>query len=122
MDVEDIKGIILHLIGCLLIAYSGYMLGTAILSDHGSGAGEVRQELQRTEEYQRQADERVKNIETAAGGITDAIGGSRKAVSEAEGTAGRIEADNGRAGAVIAECQQIIAAVRARGTVKATEN
>ena len=122
MDVEDIKGIILHLIGCLLIAYSGYMLGTAILSDHGNGAGEVRQELQRTEEYQRQADERIKNIETATGGITDAIGGSRKAVSEAEGTAGRIEADNGRAGTVIAECQQIIAAVRARGTVKATEN
>ena len=119
MDVQEIKGIVLHIIGCLLIFYSGFMFGRATLPNNSHGTGEVRQELQRTEEYQRQADERIKDIETATGGITDAIGGSRKAVSEAEGTAGRIEADNGRAGAVIAECQQIIAAVRTRGAVKA---
>ena len=118
MNVQDVKGIVLYIIGCLLIFYSGFMFGRATLPNNSHGAGEVRQELDRVEEYQRQADERIKNIETAAGGITDAIGGSRKAVSEAEGTVGRIEADNGRAGAVIAECQQIIAGVRARGTVK----
>ena len=116
MDVEDIKGIILHLIGCLLIAYSGYMLGTAILPDHGNGAGEVRQELDRVEEYQRQAEDRVRDIEKTTGSVADAIDGSRKTVSDAQGAAGRIEADAGRAGAVIAECQQIIAAVRTRGT------
>ena len=120
MDVEDIKGIILHMVGCLLIFYSGFMFGRATLPNNSHGAGEVRQELQRTEEYQRQADERIKNIETAAGNVTDAVSGSRKAVSDAQGTAGRIEADSGRAGAVIAECQQIVAGVRARGTVKAT--
>ena len=119
MNVQDIKGIVLHMVGCLLIFYSGFMFGRATLPNNSHGAGEVGQELKRVEEYQRQADERVKNIETAAGGITGAIGGSRKAVSDAQGTVGRIEADNGRASTVIAECQQIVAGVRARGAVKA---
>ena len=119
MDVEDIKGIILHLIGCLLIAYSGFMFGRAILPNNSHGTGEVRQELQRTEEYQRQAEQRVGEAGGTAAGIAGSIESGRKAVTDAQGTARLLEADNGRAGAVIAECQQIIAAVRARGTVKA---
>ena len=119
MDVQDIKGIVLHIIGCLLIFYSGFMFGRAILPNNSHGAGEVRQELDRVEEYQRQAEDRVRDIEKTTGSVADAIDGSRKAVSDAQGAAGRIEADAGRAGAVIAECQQIIAAVRTRGTVKA---
>ncbi|MEE3405674.1 MAG: hypothetical protein VZR73_16475 [Acutalibacteraceae bacterium] len=119
MDVQDIKGIVLHIIGCLLIFYSGFMFGRATLPDHGNGTGEVRQELDRVEEYQRQAEDRVRDIEKTTGSVADAIDGSRKTVSDAQGAAGRIEADAGRAGAVIAECQQIIAAVRTRGTVKA---
>ena len=95
------------------------MFGRATLPDHGNGAGEVRQELDRVEEYQRQAEDRVRDIEKTTGSVADAIDGSRKAVSDAQGAAGRIEADAGRAGAVIAECQQIVAAVRARGAVKA---
>ena len=119
MDVQDYKGIVLHIIGCLLIFYSGFMFGRATLPDHGNGAGEVRQELDRVEEYQRQAEDRVRDIEKTTGNVADAIDGSRKTVSDAQGAAGRIEADAGRAGAVIAECQQIIAAVRTRGAVKA---
>ncbi|MCR4556915.1 MAG: hypothetical protein K5779_03725 [Saccharofermentans sp.] len=119
MDVQEIKGIVLHIIGCLLIFYSGFMFGRATLPNNSHGTGEVRQELQRTEEYQRQAEDRVRDIEKTTGGVADAIEGSRKAVSDAQGTAGLIEADNGRAGAVIAECQQIIAAIRTRGTAPA---
>ena len=119
MDVQDYKGIVLHIIGCLLIFYSGFMFGRATVPNHGNGAGEVRQELQRTEEYQRQAEDRVRDIEKTTGNVADAIDGCRKAVSDAQGAAGRIEADAGRAGAVIAECQQIIAAVRTRGTAPA---
>ena len=115
MNVQDVKGIVLHIIGCLLIFYSGFMFGRETLPYKSNGAGEVRQELQRTEEYQRQAEDRVRDIEKTTGGIADAIDGNRKAVSNAQGTAGRIEADAGRAGAVIAECQQIIAGVRSRG-------
>ena len=103
MDVQDCKGIVLHLIGCLLIFYSGFMFGRATLPDHGNGAGEVRQELDRVEEYQRQAEDRVRDIEKTTGSVADAIDGSRKTVSDAQGAAGRIEADAGRAGAVIAE-------------------
>ena len=122
MDVQDIKGILLHIIGCLLIFYSGFMFGRATVPDHGNGTGAVRQELDRVEEYQRQAEDRVRDIETTTGSVADAIDGSRKTVSDAQGAAGRIEADAGRAGAVIAECQQIIAAVRTRGTTPATKN
>ena len=119
MNVQDCKGIVLHIIGCLLIFYSGFMFGRATVPNHGNGVGEVRQELQRTEEYQRQAEDRVRDIEKTTGNIADAIDGSRKTVSDAQGAAGRIEADAGRAGAVIEECQQIIAGVRARGAAKA---
>ena len=122
MDVQDLKGIVLHIIGCLLIFYSGFMFGRATVPDHGNGTGAVRQELDRVEEYQRQAEDRVRDIETTTGSVADAIDGSRKTVSDAQGAAGRIEADAGRAGAVIAECQQIIAAVRTRGTTPATKN
>ena len=115
MDVQDCKGIVLHLIGCLLIFYSGFMFGRATVPDHGNGTGAVRQELDRVEEYQRQAEDRVRDIEKTTGGIEDAIDGSRKAVTDAQGAAECIEADAGRAGAVIAVCQQIIAAVRSRG-------
>ncbi len=119
MDVQDCKGIVLHIIGCLLIFYSGFMFGRATLPDHGNGTGTVRQELDRVEEYQRQAEDRVRDIEKTTGNVADAIDGSRKAVSDAQGAAGRIEADAGRAGAVIAECQQIIATVRTRRTAPA---
>ncbi len=115
MNVQDYKGIVLHIIGCLLIFYSGFMFGRATVPDHGNGVGKVGQELQRIEEYQRQAEDRVRDIEKTTGNVADAIDGSRKAVTDAQGTAGRIEADAGRTGAVIAECQQIIAAVRSRG-------
>ena len=49
MNVQDCKGIVLHIIGCLLIFYSGFMFGRATVPDHGNGAGEVRQELDRVE-------------------------------------------------------------------------
>ena len=119
MDVQDIKGIVLHIIGCLLIFYSGFMFGRATVPNNSHGAGAVRQELDRVEEYQRQAEDRVRDIEKTTGSVADAIDGSRKAVTDAQGAAGRIEADTGRAGAVIAECQQIIAAVRSRGAASA---
>jgi len=122
MNVQDYKGIVLHIIGCLLIFYSGFMFGRATVPNNSHGAGEVRQELDRVEEYQRQAEDRVSDIDKTTGSVADAIDGSRKTVSDAQGTAGCIEADAGRAGAVIAECQQIIAGVRARGAVSATKN
>ncbi len=117
--MDEWKALVIFIAGCLLMAYAGYLLGRADVPNHIYGAGQVRQELDRTEEYQRQAEDRVRDIEKTTGNVADAIDGSRKTVSDAQGAAGRIEADAGRAGAVIAECQQIVAAVRARGAVKA---
>ena len=117
--MDEKKCFIMFVIGCLIIFYGGFVLGGGSISDLFRGTEPVRQELDRAEEYQRQAEDRVRDIEATTGGVTGAIESGRKAVTDAQGTAGRIEADNGRAGAIIAECQQIIAAVRARGKVKA---
>jgi hypothetical protein len=57
MNVQDVKGIVLHIIGCLLIFYSGFMFGRATLPNNSHGAGEVRQELDRAEQYQRQTED-----------------------------------------------------------------
>ena len=66
MNVQDYKGIVLHIIGCLLIFYSGFMFGRATVPNNSHGAGEVRQELDRVEEYQRQAEDRVSEIGRAS--------------------------------------------------------
>ena len=78
MNVQDYKGIVLHIIGCLLIFYSGFMFGRATLPDHGNGTGAVRQELDRVEEYQRQAEDRVRDIEKTTGNVADAISSTNK--------------------------------------------
>ena len=119
MDVQDIKGIVLHVVGCLLIFYSGFMFGGGNVPDLFRGAGQVREELERTEEYQREAEQGVKDAANRAGSVADAIAGSRDTIREAEGTAGRIEVGNQRAGDLIADSQQIIETVRRRGKVQA---
>ena len=119
MDGTERQKVMLGIAVGLALLYAGFVFGGGSVSDLFRGTDSARKELDRVEEYQRQAEDRVRDIEKTTGSISDAIDGSRKTVSDAQGAAGRIEADAGRAGAVIAECQQIIAAVRRRGTVKA---
>ena len=119
MDVREKQGIVLHIIGCLLIFYSGFLFGGGNVPDFFRGAGQVREELERTEEYQREAEQGVKDAANTAGSVADAIEGSRETIREAEGTVGRIEVGNQRAGELIADSQQIIETVRRRGKVQA---
>lgn len=122
MDENRRKDIIICIVVCLALFYAGFVFSGGNVSDFFHGADPARKELDRVEEYQRQTEQGIRDAEKSAKGITDAIDGSRKAVSDAAGTAGRIEADGQRAGIVIAECQQIIETVRRRGTVQATKN
>ena len=136
MDVQDIKGIVLHIVGCLLIFYSGFMFGRATVPDHGNGTGAVRQELDRVEEYQRQAEQGVSaaagtaaeitdtigsgrraviDAQNAAEGITGAVESGRRAVGEAADTAARLDNGFARTGAILAECEQIIGSIQKRG-------
>ncbi len=119
MDVREKQGIILHLIGCLIIFYSGFLFGGGNVPDLFRGAGQAREELERVEQHQREAEQGVKDAAVTAGSVADAIEGSQDTIREAEGTAGRIEVGNQRAGDLIADSQQIIETVRRRGKVQA---
>ena len=72
--------------------------------------------------WKEQAEQGIRDAERTTGNIADAVDGSKKAVSDAAGTAGRIASDGQRARIVIAECQQIIETVRRRGKVPAAQN
>ena len=116
------KKIMLGIAVCLALLYAGFVFGGGSVSDLFRGTDPARKELDRAAGYQRQAEQGIRDVEKSAEGITGAIDGSQKAVSDAQGTAGRIEIDGQRAGVVIAECQQIIETVRRRGKVPATQN
>ena len=116
------KKIMLGIAVCLALLYAGFVFGGGSVSDLFRGTDPARKELDRAAGYQRQAEQGIRDAEKSAEGITGAIDGSQKAVSDAQGTAGRIEIDGQRAGVVIAECQQIIETVRRRGKIPATQN
>lgn len=116
------KKIMLGIAVCLALLYAGFVFGGGSVSDLFRGTDPARKELDRAAGYQRQAEQGIRDAEKSAEGITDAIDRSEKAVSDAAGTAGRIEINGQRAGVVIAECQQIIETVRKRGKVPATQN
>ncbi len=116
------KRIMLGIAVCLALLYAGFVFGGGSVSDFFRGTDPAREELDRAEGYQRQAEQGIRDLEKTTGSVADAIDGSQKAVSDAAGTADRIESDGQRAGIVIAECQQIIETVRRRGKVPATQN
>ena len=122
MDDFDWKEVLLYIVIYLAIALSCYWLVGGDVPGFFRGAAPVREELDRTAGYQRQAEQGIRDLEKTTGNVSDAIGRSQKAVSDAAGTALRIESDGQRAGILIAECQQIIETVRRRGKVPATQN
>lgn len=122
MDGTERQKVMLGIAVCLALLYAGFVFGGGSVSDLFRGTDPARKELDRAAGYQRQAEQGIRDAEKSAEGITGAIDGSQKAVSDAQGTAGRIEIDGQRAGVVIAECQQIIETVRRRGKIPATQN
>ena len=122
MDDFDWKEVLFYIVVYLVIAVSCCWLVGGDVPGFFRGAAPVREELDRTAGYQRQAEQGIRDLEKTTGNVSDAIGRSQKAVSDAAGTALRIESDGQRAGILIAECQQIIETVRRRGKVPATQN
>ena len=121
MDDFDWKEVLFYIVVYLVIAVSCCWLVGGDVPGFFRGAAPVREELDRTAGYQRQAEQGIRDLEKTTGNVSDAIGRSQKAVSDAAGTALRIESDGQRAGILIAECQQIIETVRRRGKVPAAQ-
>ena len=84
------------------------------LSDNGSGADAVREQLNAVSRNQQSIADGIADIEGTADSIAGSIDQSETAISGAAGTAAKLESNNKTAGQLITECQQIIERVRAR--------
>ena len=100
--------IIIGVVAMLLGVAIGYGLGLRNVSDHGSGADAIGNQLEQTST----------NINNAADGISqaertaDQIG---TGLTNAKESAGYIHSTATTSSELVAECQSIIAKVRARG-------
>ena len=84
------------------------------LSDNGSGADAIGNQLNAAESNQQSITAEIKN---AAG----TAGRSEEAINNADAAAERIESGQREAGAIIADCQSIVKAVRERGKRETTQ-
>lgn len=136
MNDQRRKGFIIVIISCLIVFLAGYLLGGGNVPDFRWGDDAAQVELERAEEYQRQAEQGVSaaagtaaeitdtigsgrraviDAQNAAEGITGAVESGRRAVGEAADTAARLDNGFARTGAILAECEQIIGSIQKRG-------
>ena len=104
-------------IGIIIVALAfcaAYFLRSCGLHDNGSGADAVREQLNAAGSNQQSI---TAGIENAAG----TAGKSEEAINNADAAAERIESGQREAGAIIADCQSIVKAVRARGKSKTAQ-
>lgn len=94
--------------GVLVLLFCAVAMRSCGLHDNGSGADEVRNQLDAAGSNQQSITAGIKN---AAG----TAGRSEEAINNADAAAERIESGQREAGAIIADCQSIVRAVRARG-------
>ena len=100
--------IIIGVVAMLLGVAIGYGLGLRNVSDHGSGADAIGNQLEQTST----------NINNAAEGISQAAGTADQigsGIKDAKGTAGYLQHTADTSAELIADCQRIIRQVRARG-------
>lgn len=100
--------------GVLVILLCTLALRGCGVHDNGSGADAVREQLNAAGNNQQSI---TAGIENAAG----AAERSEEAINNADAAAERIESGQREAGAIIADCQSIVRAVRARGKSKTAQ-
>lgn len=110
---------------CIGIAVAGALILTGILAgviyDHGGRAGDAGAKLDAAVRNQSDITSRIDGIEKRVDDIGGRIDRSAEAVGRAEESALRIEGSLDEAGSLIADCQRIIAGIRARGEAYGTE-
>lgn len=116
---KEILTVVLIVLVFLVGAFGcGYLLGverTKDIYDHGSGIGDVREQLGTAAVHQRELTEGIGNAETGAARVEAGI----QHVSESVAIT---EAAVGDAAGLIDECQQILGRVRNRGQAHPVKN
>jgi len=100
--------IIIGVVAMLLGVAIGYSIGLRNVSDHGSGADAIGNQLEQAST----------NINNAANGISQAAGTADQigaGLAGAKESAGYIHSTATTSAELVSECQSIIARVRARG-------
>lgn len=105
--------IVLAVLFCAYFLFGG--------GDNGSGTGEIRNELDAVGRNQQSIADGIADVEGTADSIAGSIDQSETAISGAAGTAAKLESNNRTAAAIIADCQSIVRAVRARGKSKTAQ-
>ena len=100
--------IIIGVVAMLLGVAIGYGLGLRNVSDHGSGADAIGNQLEQASTNINSAAEGIRQAERTA----DQIGAG---LTNAKESAGYIHSTATTSAELVAECQSIIARVRARG-------
>ena len=94
---------------------SGYLLGLRNVSNHGSGADTVGNQLAETGTAIQHAKDGISEAQGTAGAVAGTV-------ADAQDTAEYISGTVNDSAELIADCQRLIEAVRRRGTEKATHN
>lgn len=106
---EKTATLILIVFACMVAAgFTGYLLGLRHVSDHGGGADAVGNQLAETGTDIQHAKDRIDQ----AAGTADKVGAGIGAAKE---SAGYLQHTADTSAELIADCQQIVARVRARG-------
>lgn len=108
MNEKTAKNRIYIIVGVLAILLCAVALRSCGVHDNGSRADEVREQLDAAGSNQQTITAEIENAAETAGR-------SEEAINNADAAAERIESGQREAGAIIADCQSIVKAVRARG-------
>ena len=107
-DKETAVAVIVAVVLLVVVFSAGYMLGLRNVSDHGSGADAVGNQLE-------QAGTNIQNAKDGIDQATSTAGAVAGTVADAQGTAEYISGTVNDSAELIADCQRIIRQVRARG-------
>ena len=121
------KRAIIVTVACLIILgaafVAGYFAGCRTnVPDNGAGADAVRNQLNQAAGNQSAITSGISNAAGTAADVTAGIDRGASEVNAAAATAGRLEAGQSEAERLIADCQQILRGVRARGEAHQAKN
>ena len=113
----------LFVLAVALLCWFSYLHGRCdgVRAD-GITVSEVKQQLKRAGENQREIQNIAGEIKGAVGNIRQEVSGAREEVRGAGQSLSELESENNRAGELIAECQSILGGARKRVQSKNQED
>ena len=111
---EKKKYILYGAIGLVFICLCAYFLCRDV-SDNGAGIKSVRDELTTATEKQHELTKGIAGAETRTDSVQERVGKSEAGIDAATNRAENVERSLTSSGELIADCQQILRNIRARG-------